>query len=257
MNEFEVRPRTVKRRLIVDAGYLAHKRHIIHGLVEADISIARTLLHERSKQLGSKLSFTAFLAATYARAIAEKPRVQAYQNWRGQQIIFKDVDIATLIEPSEGAVAIPHVLRNANLKSVLELSDEIRAVQEKPGSSAQASGLTELAPHLPRFIRLMYFWVLKKNPHWYRSAAGTTVLTSIGMFGKSGGWGIAFLSTHTLGLTVGGIAKKPAIHDGKIEPGEFLQLTLSFDHDLVDGAPAARFSGRLIEMLETAVALQE
>ena len=257
MKPFELRPSPVQRRIVADAGYLAHRRHIIHGLVEADITAARTLMNEQSQRLGAKLSFTAFLAATYARAIAAKPRVQAYRDWRGRQVIFKDVDVATLIEPTEGAVAIPHVLRDVNLKSVQELTAEIRSVQERPRASAQAGGLIDLAPHLPRFMRLMYFWILKKNPHWYRSAAGTTAITSIGMFGKSGGWGIAFLSTHTLGLTVGGIAAKPAIHDGKIEPGEFLQLTLSFDHDLVDGAPAARFTGRFIEMLETGLALKE
>jgi pyruvate/2-oxoglutarate dehydrogenase complex dihydrolipoamide acyltransferase (E2) component len=257
MEEYEVRPKNIKRRLIVDAGHLAQNRHIIHGLVEADITHARTLLHEQSKRLGSKLSFTAFLAATYARAISEKPGVQTYLNWRGQRIIFRDVDVATLIEPSEGAVAIPHILRDANRKSVRELTDEIRAVQERPISSAQAGGLIDLAPHLPRFIRLFYFWILKKNPRWFRAAAGTAVLTSIGMFGKSGGWGIAFLSTHTLGLTVGGIATKPAVHNGQIEVGEFLQLTLSFDHDVVDGAPAARFTSRFVEMLEAGSILQE
>jgi pyruvate/2-oxoglutarate dehydrogenase complex dihydrolipoamide acyltransferase (E2) component len=257
MGEFEVRPNPIKRRIVVDAGFLAHKRHIIHGLVEADITRARALLQDESERLGYKLSFTGFLAATYARAIADMPKVQTYQNWRGQRIIFHGVDVATLIEPSEGAVAIPHVLRDVNQKSVAQLTKEIRAVQESPRSSAQAGGINAIAPYLPRFIRMLYFWLLKTDPHRFRRVAGTTVLTSIGMFGKNGGWGIAFLPTHTLGLTVGGIAQKPAIHDGKIEPGDFLQLTLSFDHDQVDGAPAARFTGHLVEMLETCVALRE
>jgi pyruvate/2-oxoglutarate dehydrogenase complex dihydrolipoamide acyltransferase (E2) component len=257
MGDYEVRPKSIKRRIIVDAGHLAHSRHIIHGLVEADITQARVLLREGSERRGAKLSFTAFLAATYARAIAEHPKVQTYQNWRGQRIIFKDVDVATLIEPSEGAVAFPHILREANRKSVGELTDEIRAVQERPQSSAQVGGISDLAPHFPRFVRLLYFWILKKDPRWFRAVAGTTVLTSIGMFGKSSGWGIAFLATHTLGLTVGGIATKPAVHEGQIEVGEFLQLTLSFDHDVVDGAPAARYTNRFVEMLETGSVLRE
>ncbi len=257
MNDFEIRPKPVNRRIVVDAGHLAHNRHIIHGLVEADITQARSLLREQSEHLGTRLSFTAFMAASYARAVAAMPRVQTYLNWRGQQIIFHNVDVATLIEPAEGRVAIPHILRNANAKSVKELTDEIRAVQEKPRSSAQARGIIALAPYIPRFLRLLYFWVLKKNPLWFKKAAGTTVLTSIGMFGKGGGWGIAFLSTHTLGLTVGGITEKPAVHDGKIEVGEFIQLTLSFDHDVVDGAPAARFTGQFIEMLEAGSVLQD
>jgi pyruvate/2-oxoglutarate dehydrogenase complex dihydrolipoamide acyltransferase (E2) component len=38
---------------------------------------------------------------------------------------------------------------------------------------------------------------------------------------------------------------------------DYLQLTVSFDHDIVDGAPAARFTKRLVELLETASVLEE
>jgi pyruvate/2-oxoglutarate dehydrogenase complex dihydrolipoamide acyltransferase (E2) component len=77
------------------------------------------------------------------------------------------------------------------------------------------------------------------------------------MFGTSGGWGIGFLPTHTLGLTVGGIVQRPGVHEGQIEVREVLNLTISFDHDIVDGAPAARFTSRLIELIEDATVLEE
>ena len=83
------------------------------------------------------------------------------------------------------------------------------------------------------------------------------MVTSVGMFGKGGGWGIGFLPTHTLGLTVGGIAQKPGVHDGQVEVREYLNLTISFDHDIVDGAPAARFTRKLVELIETASLLEE
>jgi pyruvate/2-oxoglutarate dehydrogenase complex dihydrolipoamide acyltransferase (E2) component len=162
-----------------------------------------------------------------------------------------------MIEPEAGAVAIPHIIRNANRRSVGDISDEIRSIQAKPGRSEQQSTLVALAPRLPRFVRLFFFWVVKKNPHWFKSFEGTVVVTSVGMFGKSGGWGIGFLPTHTLGLTVGGIAQKPGVHEGRIEVREYLNLTLSFDHDIVDGAPAARFTRKLIELIETATVLEE
>jgi pyruvate/2-oxoglutarate dehydrogenase complex dihydrolipoamide acyltransferase (E2) component len=38
--------------------------------------------------------------------------------------------------------------------------------------------------------------------------------------------------------------------DGRIEPREYLHVTLSFDHDIIDGAPAARFAERLRQMVE-------
>jgi pyruvate/2-oxoglutarate dehydrogenase complex dihydrolipoamide acyltransferase (E2) component len=40
-----------------------------------------------------------------------------------------------------------------------------------------------------------------------------------------------------------------------VVPREFVDLTLSFDHDVVDGAPAARFAARLRELLESASVL--
>jgi pyruvate/2-oxoglutarate dehydrogenase complex dihydrolipoamide acyltransferase (E2) component len=76
------------------------------------------------------------------------------------------------------------------------------------------------------------------------------------MFGKSGGWGIGFLPVHTLGLTVGGITQKPGLHEGQIEVREYLNLTISFDHDIVDGAPAARFANRFRELLESGYGLE-
>ena len=104
-----------------------------------------------------------------------------------------------------------------------------------------------LALHVPRFARLLFFWVLKKNPQWFKRVAGTVTLTSVGMFFKGGGWGLTFLPTHTLGLTVGGIAQKPGVHEGAIRIREYLCLTMAFDHDIVDGAPAAKFARTLIE----------
>jgi pyruvate/2-oxoglutarate dehydrogenase complex dihydrolipoamide acyltransferase (E2) component len=98
---------------------------------------------------------------------------------------------------------------------------------------------------------------VKKNPHWFKRLEGTVVVTSVGMFGEGGGWGIGFLPTHTLGLTVGGIAQKPGVHDGQVEAREYLNLTISFDHDIVDGAPAARFTRELIELIEMATVLEE
>jgi hypothetical protein len=74
-------------------------------------------------------------------------------------------------------------------------------------------------------------------------------LTAVGMFGAGSGWGLA-LTAHTLGVTVGGISTKPAVIDGRVVTREYLSLTVDFDHDIVDGAPAARFVQHLKELIE-------
>jgi pyruvate/2-oxoglutarate dehydrogenase complex dihydrolipoamide acyltransferase (E2) component len=45
--------------------------------------------------------------------------------------------------------------------------------------------------------------------------------------------------------------------DGQIEIRELLNVTVSFDHDIVDGAPAARFTQRFKELIETGYGLTE
>jgi len=77
------------------------------------------------------------------------------------------------------------------------------------------------------------------------------VVTAVGMFGKGGGWGFGFLPMHTLGITLGGIAEKPAVVDRQVVPRELLSVTISVDHDIVDGAPAARFAQRFKELVES------
>lgn len=57
-------------------------------------------------------------------------------------------------------------------------------------------------------------------------------------------------------MTVGGLAQKPGVHEGQIAIREYLSLTLSFDHDIVDGAPAARFAKDFKELLEQAELLE-
>jgi hypothetical protein len=45
------------------------------------------------------------------------------------------------------------------------------------------------------------------------------------------------------------LAWKPAVVQGRVEPREIVHLTVVFDHDVLDGAPAARFTRRLVELI--------
>ena len=88
---------------------------------------------------------------------------------------------------------------------------------------------------------------------------GTVGITSVGMFSEGhGGWGLALAAMpYSLSLVVGGIAWKPAVVAGRIEPREILNLTVMFDHDLIDGAPATRFTHRLVELIQSGYGLDE
>jgi len=58
-------------------------------------------------------------------------------------------------------------------------------------------------------------------------------------------------------MTVGGIGQKPGVVDGHIAIRDYLSLTISFDHELIDGAPAARFTQRLKDLIESGYGLPD
>ena len=255
---FEVEPFPRARHDIVDALEVGVRRHMVHALLELDVTRARQTIRDHEASAGEKLSFTAFIVASLARAIDANKRLHAYRDWRGRLVLFDEVDVVTLVESEVDAVAIPHVVRAANRRTIRDIHDEIRRVQVEPGSSAQRSGaLARLSAVVPSVLRRLFLRSLRKDPHWLKRTAGTTLVTSVGMFGIGAGWAVGIVPLHTLCLTVGGITLKPGVVDGRIEPREFLALTASIDHDIVDGAPAARFASDLRALIENAEVLQE
>ena len=143
----------------------------------------------------------------------------------------------------------PHILRAVNRKTLREIHEELRAFQAEHENGREASFIGWFVL-LPGFIRRLFLGALFKNPHWLKEMNGTVSLTSVGMFGDGGGWGIP-VPIHTLQVTLGGIAKRPMLLNGELENREYLCVTISLDHDIVDGAPAARFIQRLKELVES------
>jgi hypothetical protein len=254
---FEVKPLPRGRHDIVDALEVGVRRHMVHALLELDVTRARQLVRDHEAGPGEKLSFTAFLVASLARAIDGDRRLHACRDWRGRLVLFDEVDVVTLIEPEADVVAIPHVIRAANRRTVRDIHAEIRRIQAVPAASAQRSGaLARLSAFTPGLLRRSFLRVLRRSPQWLKRTAGTTLVTSVGMFGMGAGWAIGIVPLHTLCLTVGGVTIKPGVVDGRVEPREYLAVTASIDHDVVDGAPAARFARRLREIVEGAEVLR-
>jgi pyruvate/2-oxoglutarate dehydrogenase complex dihydrolipoamide acyltransferase (E2) component len=227
---------------MVDGGRMGRQKHTVHGLFEVDVTLARRALRERRARTGEALSFTAFMMACLGRAVDTNPHMHAYRSWRNQLVIFDEVDVNTLVEVEvEGRRIIrPKIIRAVNTKTVWDIHGEIRGFQGASETSGEAQFIRRLVL-LPGAIRRLFYWVLFQNPQVLKRYFGTVALSSIGMFGSSGFWGIP-VPNHTLQLTLGGIAEKPGVVDGRIEVREYLSVTMSIDHDIVDGAPAARFA---------------
>ena len=246
------------RRLVQDAGWMARRRHMMHGFVEVDVTRPRQVLREIKASTGESLSFTAFMLACLGQAVEQDKRVHAMRNWRNQLIVFDDVDVMLTIEIDVGSEKFPlvHTMRGVNRRTALDMHQEIRAIQASPASSVAARGwLMRWFYLLPGVARHLVYRIALRSPHLWKQTAGTVGFTSVGMFGAGGGWGLG-MPNHSLAVTLGGIAQKPGVADGRIEAREYLHVTLSFDHDIVDGAPAARFAQRFVQLVEQAYGLE-
>ena len=244
------------QRFAAAAYQTVRHKQMIHGLIEVDVTRARTVLREHKARTGEALSFTAFLAACLAKAVDEHKAVQAFRKGGRQLILFDDVDISTRMEHEVAGAkyVIPYTIRAANRKSVREMHNEIRAAQAADVRHALTRFLL-----LPAALFRPFAWAAvaigRMRPRLWKTLMGTVGLTSVGMFGTGAGWGIPASSPTALLLTVGGIGEKQAMVDGRSAVREYLSLTISVDHDLVDGAPAARFSQRLKELIESGYGL--
>ena len=134
------------------------------------------------------------------------------------------------------------------------MTKEIRAGQAPDPDAERRYRATVAFLSIPRPLRSLAWRAAMSNPTWFKRLGGTVGLSSVGMFGAGGGWGIP-IAPPTLMITIGGIATKPRYVNGSVEPRELLDITISVDHTVVDGATAARFIRRLRELLEHPVML--
>lgn len=253
--DYQIIPFPAIRRLMVDGGRMARQKHLIHGLVEMDVTRTRQAIRAYRAKTGKALSFTAFFVACLGRAVAANKHLQAYRTWGERLAVFDDVDVNTLFEVEvDGQMIIrPHIIRAVNKKSPHDIQKEITAFQSEHERGREANFIRWFVL-LPAFIRRSFLWFLFKDPRRLKEMNGTVSLTAVGMFGTGGGWGIP-ATNHTLQITLGGLARKPVFANGEVQNHEFLCVTVSFDHDIVDGAPAARFIQGLKKQVEGGMGL--
>jgi len=249
------------REAAIDLLREAHRKHMIHGLLETDVTDARRRIREHKARTGEALSFTAFIATCLAKAVDEDKAMHAYRRGKKKLVVFDEVDVNIMVERQVGgrAMGTPNVIRAANMKSLRQIHDEMRAAQV--GAVEDTRGMewfrwVPLVARLPIWLRTLAWRAMQRNPHTLKRMAGTVGLTAVGMFDRGMGWGIT-IPFLTLNVVLGGIAEKQALVGGRVESKEFLCLTISVDHDIVDGAPAARFVNRFRELIESSYGLVE
>ena len=199
--------------------------------LEADFSEAarfRAQLQPEFARLGvDKLPWDAVIAKAAALALVDHPNVSAQWAPDGRGLRHPDgahVGVAVALEP-EGLV-VP-VLRDAHSRSLRELAADLLTLADR----ARAGRLSPA-----------------------EMQGGTFTITNLGGY-RVDGFTPIINPPETAILGVGRIADKAVVVDGRVEPRTMCTLSLSFDHRVVDGAPAAAFLARLAELLERPYAL--
>lgn len=252
------------RRLWVNALDLSGPTHWMYGLLEVDVTVAQQRIAEHKERNGEQLSFTGFLVHCMAQAVDENKEVQAYLKGRKQIILFDDVNVGVMVEHKAGekGALMGHIVQGANHKTYRQIHEEIRRVQSEPvpenrGMPGWFRSAMLLPWPLSKLVKAWMAWATRRDPKIRVAASGTVFVTAVGMFGKGhSGWGIS-TTPHSCGVVVGSMARKPAVFEERIEPREILNLTVLFDHDVVDGAPATRFVRRLVELIESGYGFEE
>lgn len=248
-----------------DLGQIGRTKHHIAGLLEIDVTDARSRLRTLRRESRIAISFTSWLIKTISIAITEQKEVHALlHRSRRKLIVFDDIDFAIVVEKEvDGKLApLPLVIESANRKTMGEIQQEITTAKNQnvlnEGDYVLADKLTALQMKLyyllPAVIRLLALKFILSRPLLRKKLMGTVILTSIGTKRGFPGWFI-HKSYHNLSFGVGSVVKKPWVIRDEIKVREVLNLTILLDHDVIDGAPMARFVSHLSHLMETASGL--
>ncbi len=98
---------------------------------------------------------------------------------------------------------------------------------------------------LPKSMVLFLFRRILGNHKTVRKLSGTVFVTSVSMFSNIPGYAVPYAGgPNAVSFALGSTIKKPVVVNNAVEIREIMHISVSFNHDLVDGAPAARFLNR-------------
>lgn len=183
------------------------------------VKMYRQLDEELKEQLNFSISYNEILVKIAAKALEEHPYMNATQE---EDVIrlLSDIHIGVAVDTDRGLL-VP-VVRNADKKSLDQLSRELREKVDRAVSG-------------------------KSTPD--ELAGGTFTITNLGMYDVDAFTPIINPPQIAI-LGIGRIVEEPVAYKGEVQLRHQMMLSLTFDHRLVDGAPAARFLQRIKKLIE-------
>ncbi|HWX24501.1 MAG TPA: 2-oxo acid dehydrogenase subunit E2, partial [Vicinamibacteria bacterium] len=159
-----------------------------------------------------------------ARALPRFPLVNA--SWMGDRIAtHADVHVGVAVSIPDGLIT--PVVRNADRKSLLEISQEVKDLAGRAREK-------------------------KLRPEEFMGS--TFTVSNLGMFDVSDFTAIINPPESAI-LAVGAVQKVPVVAEDAVRVGHRMKVTLSSDHSVVDGALAAQFLVEVRRLLENPISL--
>jgi pyruvate dehydrogenase E2 component (dihydrolipoamide acetyltransferase) len=185
-----------------------------------DLEEARNKLKQKALDEGIKLTPLAFVLRAVAKTLAQFPRFNSSLDPAGENLVLKKYVHLGFAADTPNGLVVP-VVRDANRKDVYELARDLGALSEK-ARTGKLSGA--------------------------EMQGGCFTISSLGGIG-----GTAFTpiinAPEVAILGVSRSAMKPVYQNGQFVPRLMLPLSLSYDHRVIDGADAARFTTALAAAL--------
>ncbi len=175
---------------------------------------------ELATKAGVKLTYMAFIIKAITKVLKEFPIFNSSYDHEKEEIIYKHfINVGLAIDTPDGLM-VPNI-KNADKLSIFELAKEVQAL------STQAN---DRSIHLPQLQN------------------GTFTITNYGSVDALYGTPIIYHPEVAI-IGIGKITKKPIVENNEIVIADMLPISLAFDHRIIDGADAGRFSIRLKELL--------
>jgi pyruvate dehydrogenase E2 component (dihydrolipoamide acetyltransferase) len=193
--------------------------------VDVDMDAAVALREQLQRGEDVKVTYNDLVVKACAKALTRFPMVNA--SWGGDKIVtHADVQVGVAVTIPDGLIT--PVVRNADRKSVVEISREVKDLATRARDR-------------------------KLRPEEFTGS--TFTISNLGMFGVTEFTAIINPPESAI-LAVGAVQNVPVVdEDGTLRAGHRMKVTLSSDHRVVDGAMAAQFLGEVRRLLENPVSL--
>jgi pyruvate/2-oxoglutarate dehydrogenase complex dihydrolipoamide acyltransferase (E2) component len=249
------------RLATIDVCEMSQRKHHVTGFIEIDVTEAREKIRKYRRDTG-RISFIAWLIKTISVTIKQHEAIAAYRKGARRIVIFNDINISMIIEKriNGQAVPIPLVIEKASERSIESITSLINDARNKTLSEKEivlmnrSTRMERFYYSMPGFARRVVWRIMLKRPRFLYNKMGNVAITSLGMMGNVNGWFIP-KSVHPVCFGISSVTSKPVAVDKSVAIREMLNITILVDHDVIDGAPIARFINDLSKNITSGMGL--